>query len=55
MCGDWNPKFMLDNIRIQEIKNLLQSHNLINTVRLPTRITPSSESLLDVILTNKHN
>ena len=55
ICGDWNPNFMLDNIRIQEIKNLLESHNLINIVRSPTRITPSSESLLDVIVTNKDN
>ena len=55
MCGDWNLKFMLDNIRIQEIKNLLESYNLINIVRSPTRITPSSESLIDVIVTNKDN
>ena len=55
MCGDWNLNFMLDNIRIQEIKNLLESYNLINVVRSPTRITPRSESLIDVIVTNKDN
>jgi len=44
---------MLNNIRIQEIKNLLEYYNLINTVRSPTRITPSSEFLRDVIVTNK--
>ena len=33
MCGDWNLNFMLDNIRIQEIKNPLESHNSINIVR----------------------
>ena len=27
MCGDWNLKFMLANIRIQEIKNLLEKFN----------------------------
>jgi len=27
----------------------------MNIVRLPTRITPSSESLIDVIVTNKDN
>jgi len=46
---------MLDNIRIQEIKNLLESHNLICIVRSPTRIVPSSKSLIDVIVTNKAN
>jgi len=55
MCGDWNINFMLDNIRIQEIKNLLQHYSLINIVRSPTRITPRSESLIDVIVTKKDN
>jgi hypothetical protein len=53
MCGDWNLNFKLDNIRIQEVKNLLQSHNLTNIVR-STRITPS-ESLIDVVIINKQN
>jgi len=26
---------------------------MVNTVRSPTRITPSTESLIDVIITNK--
>ena len=55
ICGDWNINFISDNIRIQEIKNLLESHNLINIVRSPTRISPSSESLIDVIVTKKDN
>ena len=46
---------MLDNIRIQEVKNLLDSHYLINIVRSPKRITPSSESLIDVFVINKDN
>jgi len=46
---------MLNNIRIQEIKKLLESDNLINIVRSPTRITPSSEFLIYVIVTNKDN
>jgi len=41
---------MLDNI-----KNLLESHNLIYIVISPTRITPNSEFLIDVIVTNKDN
>jgi hypothetical protein len=45
----------LDNIKIQEVKNLLESHNLTNTVRSPTRITATSESLIDVVIINKQN
>jgi hypothetical protein len=55
MCGDWNLNIMLDNIRIQEVKNLLKIHDLVNIIRSPTRITSNSESLIDVILTNKDN
>ena len=46
---------MLDNIKLQELQNLLESYDMINTVRSPTRITPSTESLIDVIITNKDN
>ena len=34
MCGDWNSNFMVDNKRTQEVKNLLESYNLTNLVRL---------------------
>ena len=44
---------MADNIKIHELENLLDSYDLINTVSSPTRITSSSESLIDVIVTNK--
>jgi len=46
---------MLDNIRLQELQNLLESYDMINTVRSPTRITSSTESLIDVIKTKKDN
>ena len=46
------PKFF-DKYRLQELENLLLSYDLINTVNSPTRITSSSESLIDVIVTNK--
>ena len=55
MCGDWNFNFMVDNKRTQEVKNLLESYNLTNTVRLPTRITPTSKSLIDVMIINKQH
>jgi hypothetical protein len=44
---------MLDNIRLQELQNLLESYDMINMARSPTRITSSTESLIDVIITNK--
>jgi len=40
---------------MKEIKYLLDSYNLINIVRSPTWITPSSESSIEVIVTNKDN
>jgi hypothetical protein len=46
---------MEDNVRIQELENLLESYDLVNTVRSPTRITLSTESLIDVIVTNREN
>jgi hypothetical protein len=54
LCGDWNLNFMLDK-RLQELQNLLESCDMINMVRFPTSITPSTESLIDVIVTNKDN
>jgi hypothetical protein len=55
LCGDQNLNFMLDNKKLQKVQNLLDSYNLRNTVRSPTRITPYSESLIDVMVTNKDN
>jgi hypothetical protein len=45
--------FLIDNIRLHELENLLESYDLINTVSSPTRITASTESLIDVIVTNR--
>ena len=44
LCDDWNLNFMLHNRRLQEVQNLLEIYDMINTVRSPTRITPSTES-----------
>ena len=52
LCGDWNLNFMV-NKRLQKLQNRLESYNMMNTVRSPTRITPSTESLIDVIIKNK--
>ncbi|MDR2880066.1 MAG: endonuclease/exonuclease/phosphatase family protein [Fusobacteriales bacterium] len=53
ICGDWNLNFMVDNNKIQEVKILLKSYNLTNLVNLPTRITPTSKSIIDVVIINK--
>jgi len=55
LCGNWNLNFMADNRRLQELQNLLESYDMINTVRSLTRITPSTEYLIDVIIINKDN
>jgi hypothetical protein len=44
-----------DNVRVQEVRNLLEFYDLINTVRSPTRITSCTKSTIDVIITNKDN
>ena len=46
---------MVNNKRLQELQNLLQSYDMINTVRSPTRISPSTESLIDSVITNNDN
>ena len=46
---------MVNNNRLQELQNLLETYDMINTVRSLTRITLSTESLIDVIITNNDN
>jgi len=36
LCGDWNLNFMVNNKKLQELQNLLESYNMTNTVRSPT-------------------
>jgi hypothetical protein len=54
LCGDWNWNWncLVDNKKLQKLQILLESYNMMNTVRSPTRITPSTISLIDIILTN---
>jgi hypothetical protein len=46
---------MHDNVKLQELKNLLMMYKLTNTVTSPTRITNNTIPLIDVIITNKQN
>ena len=34
LCGNWNLNFMVNNKRLQELQNLLESYNMMKTVSL---------------------
>ena len=55
LYGDWNLNFLVDNKRLQELQILLESYNMMNIVRSPIRLTPTTVSLIDVIVINKDN
>jgi hypothetical protein len=55
LCGDWNINFMQVSVRLHDVQELLSLHNLVNTVRSPTRVTKDTLSLIAVIITNKDN
>jgi hypothetical protein len=55
LCSDWNINFMKETTKLNEVKNVLLMHNLINTIMTPTRITENTKLLLDVIIINKEN
>ena len=37
------------------MQELLSLHNLVNTVRSPTRVTKNTASLIDVVITDKES
>ena len=45
LCGDWNINFMQESRRLRDVQELLSLHNLVNTVRSPTRVTKNTASL----------
>jgi len=53
LCGDWNINIMQESVILHDAQELLSLHNLVNTVRSPSRITKDTVSLMDVIITNK--
>jgi hypothetical protein len=55
LFGDWNLNFLQENVKLNELKSLLQVYDLVNTVDLPTRITKNTKSLIDVIVINNSN
>lgn len=52
-CGDWNLN-LLDNsnLNVKFLKDMLLSFNLRQLVDQPTRVTPTSKTLLDIVVTN---
>jgi hypothetical protein len=52
-CGDWNIDFLREDGDQKDITDLLLRYNLVNTVKCPTRITTSTNTLIDVIIINK--
>jgi hypothetical protein len=55
LCGDWNINFMQESKRLSDVQELLSLHNIVNTVRSPTRVTRNMASLIDVVITDKES
>ena len=53
LCGDWNIDLLREDNDKKDLMDLLLRYNLVNTVKSPTRITPNTKTLLDVIVINK--
>jgi exonuclease III len=53
LCGDWNIDLLQEGSDKKDLRDLLLRYNLENTVKSPTRITPNTKTLLDVIIINK--
>ena len=51
-CGDCNINFVQRSGKLVELQNLLIMHNLVNTVKKPTRIMHNTSSLIDVMIVN---
>jgi hypothetical protein len=44
---------MQESRRLSDVQELLTLHNLVNTVKSPTRVTKNTASLIDVVITDK--
>lgn len=52
ICGDFNINTLENNATTRKLDIFLNINNLKKTVHEPTRVTPTSKSLIDNILTN---
>jgi len=53
LCGDWDINFLQTSPHTRDFNNLLLRYNLKHTVNIPTRITKTTATLLDVVITNE--
>jgi hypothetical protein len=53
LCGDWNINILQTNPQKMELNSLLLRYNLKHIVNMPTGITNTTATLLDVVITNE--
>jgi hypothetical protein len=53
LCGDWNIIFFQNSPQKRELNSLFLWYNLKHIVNVPTRITRTTATLLDVVITNE--
>jgi exonuclease III len=54
LCGEWNIDFLHEDGNLKDLTDLLLRYNLVNAVQSPTRITKSTNTLIDIIIINKN-
>jgi exonuclease III len=53
LCGDWNINLLQSSPHAKELNNLFVRYNLKSIVNVHTRITKTTASLLDIVITNE--
>jgi len=53
LCGERNINFLQTSPHARELNNLLLRYNLEHIIKVPTRITKTTATLLDVVITNE--
>ena len=53
LAGDFNFDMSKNGSTINDFKNLLYTHNLINRIKVPVRITETFSTTIDLIITTK--
>jgi hypothetical protein len=52
LCRDWNINFLQTSPQKRELNNFILRYNLKHIVNVPTRITKTTATLLDVVIAN---
>jgi hypothetical protein len=53
LCGDWKIYFLQNSPQKRELNSLLLWYNIKHIVNVPTRITKTIATLLDIVITNE--